>query len=76
MSTYINPFLPLPPKEHSDYQDSLKAYNDWKNTLDTAHEDGFDEGFEEGKQEGIQEGMEKGRLEGKQEGIQKGNRRG
>ncbi|PID90419.1 MAG: hypothetical protein CSA97_02965 [Bacteroidetes bacterium] len=47
-------------KEHTDYQDSLKAYNDWKNTLETAHEDGFDEGFEEG----MEKGMEKGRQEG------------
>ncbi len=48
-------------KEHTAYQDSLKAYNDWKNTLDTAHDDGFDEGFEEG----MEKGVEKGKMEEK-----------
>ncbi len=36
------------PAEHVDYEASLKIYRDWKNTLDTAHDEGFDEGFEEG----------------------------
>ena len=39
-------------KELMEYEDSLKAYRDIKNSLDTAIEKGREEGREEGKAEG------------------------
>lgn len=49
--------------ELREYEDSLKAYRDIKNSLDTAKE--------EGRAEGLEEGMVKGRAEGLLEGEQK-----
>jgi predicted transposase/invertase (TIGR01784 family) len=39
-------------EEYEQYIDSLKTYRDWKNSLDTAR----DEGIAKGKAEGIAEG--------------------
>ena len=47
--------------ELKEYEDSLKAYRDIKNSLDTAMEQGFEKGREEGR--------EVGRAEGRAEGI-------
>lgn len=41
------------PTELREYEDSLKAYRDIKNSLDTAKEEGRAEGREEGRTEGI-----------------------
>ena len=41
------------PTELREYEDSLKAYRDIKNSLDTAREEGCAEGREEGRAEGI-----------------------
>ena len=41
------------PMELREYEDSLKAYRDIKNSLDTAKEEGRAEGREEGRAEGI-----------------------
>ena len=38
--------------ELREYEDSLKAYRDIKNSLDTAMEQGFEKGREEGRAEG------------------------
>ena len=46
-------------KEYDAYKDSLKAYRDWKNTIETAEY----KGREEGRAEGLAEGLEKGRKE-------------
>ena len=46
-------------KEYDAYEDSLKAYRDWKNTIETAEY----KGREEGRAEGLAEGLEKGRKE-------------
>lgn len=43
-------------QELKEYEDSLKAYRDIKNSLDTAKE----EGRMEGREEGLAEGMAKG----------------
>ena len=50
-------------KELKAYEDSLKAYRDIKNSLDTAKE----EGRAEGLAEGLEKGLEKGRAEGASE---------
>ena len=51
-----------------EYEDSLKAYRDIKNSLDTAK----DEGRAEGMAKGMAEGMAKGLAEGMAEGMAKG----
>jgi predicted transposase/invertase (TIGR01784 family) len=47
-------------QEYSDYIDSLKYYNDLRNVLDTARDEGKIEGEEIGFEKGIKEGIEKG----------------
>ena len=42
-------------KELREYEDSLKAYRDIKNSLDTAREQGFEKGHEKGRSEGRDE---------------------
>ena len=42
-----------------EYEESLKVYRDWKNTIVTAH----DKGKAEGREEGVAIGFEKGRAE-------------
>ncbi len=41
--------------ELKEYEDSLKAYRDIKNSLDSAEEKGFQRGIAEGKIQGIAE---------------------
>lgn len=57
--------------ELKEYEDSLKAYRDIKNSIDSAEEKGRTEGREEGiaqgRAEGIKEGLVKGITEGKRE---------
>ena len=48
------------PNELREYEDSLKAYRDIKNSLDTAKEEGRAEGREEGRAEGREEGRAEG----------------
>lgn len=42
-----------------EYEDSLKAYRDIQNSIDTAKEEGFVEGFVEGFKQGIAKGEQK-----------------
>ena len=46
-----------------EYEDSLKAYRDIKNSIDTA--------LEKGREEGMAKGLEKGREEGLAKGMEK-----
>ena len=46
-----------------EYEDSLKAYRDVKNSIDTA--------LEKGREEGMEKGMEKGLEKGREEGMEK-----
>ena len=41
------------PEERRDYEESVKIYRDYINTVDTAHYRGFEEGRAEGRAEGI-----------------------
>ena len=50
--------------ELKEYEDSLKAYRDVKNSIDTALEKGREEGRAEGREEGRAEGRAEGRVEG------------
>ncbi len=56
------------PEQAKSSEESLKHYRDLKNSLDTAHEEGYEEGFVEGIEEGRKEGIEEGRKEGIEEG--------
>ena len=38
-------------EEYDNYEESLKAYRDWKNTIDTAKKNSREEGREEGREE-------------------------
>ena len=66
--------------EYEAYEDSLKAYRDWKNMIDTAmmiakkegHEEGRQEGREIGRKEGRKEGLKEGREEGLKERLKEG----
>ena len=57
------------PTELKEYEDSLKAYRDVKNSIDTALEKGREEGRAEGRAEGREEGRAEGRAEGRVEGV-------
>ena len=50
-------------KMRNEYEDSLKAYRDIKNSIDTA--------LEKGREEGMAKGLEKGREEGMAKGMEK-----
>ena len=60
-------------QQYDEYEESLKAYRDWQNTIETAkmksREEGRAEGIEIGRAEGIEvgraEGIEAGRAEGR-----------
>ena len=62
--------------ELREYEDSLKAYRDIKNSLDTAKEEGRAEGREEGRAEGREEGRKEGRADGREEGRAEGREEG
>ena len=47
--------------EYDSYEESLKAYRDWKNTIDTEKKISWEEGHEKGK--GFEEGQEKKTIE-------------
>lgn len=64
------------PTELREYEDSLKAYRDIKNSLDTAKEEGREEGLEEGLAKGREEGLVKGREEGLAKGREEGRAEG
>ena len=51
-------------EEYESYEESLKIYRDWKNTIDFAlikgREKGFQKGFQKGSEQGWKKGHEKG----------------
>ena len=49
-------------KMKKEYEDSLKAYRDVKNSIDTALEKGREEGMAKGLEKGREEGMEKEKI--------------
>lgn len=59
------------PTELKEYEDSLKAYRDIKNSIDTAREEGLALGREDGLALGREEGIAKGREEGQKESLLK-----
>lgn len=59
--------------ELRDYTQSINAYRDIKNGMDTAKEEGRKEGREEGRKEGREEGRKEGIKIGEEQGIRKTN---
>lgn len=55
-----------------EYEDSLKAFRDIQNSIDTAKEEEFAEGFVEGFVEGFKQGIAKGEQKIVQAMIQQG----
>ena len=64
------------PSELRRYEDSLKAYRDIKNSMETAKEQGIEigkeQGIEIGKEQGIEIGKEQGIEIGKEQGVKDG----
>ncbi len=58
-------------KELREYEDSLKAYRDIKNSIETAEEKGRTEGMAEGLAKGREEGRAEGRAEEKKENAKR-----
>jgi len=56
-------FLALSKDEQFVYQMDMKARNDYKNTLDTALNEGRKEGFKQGIEKGLKEGEKKAKIE-------------
>ena len=61
----------FPHTELKEYEDSLKAYRDIKNSLDTAKDEGRAEGMAKGMAEGLAKGLAKGLAEGRVETLNK-----
>ncbi len=51
------------------YDEALKRYRDYKNTIDYAEERGIEKGRKEGIEIGVTKGLKEGRKEGKKEGV-------
>lgn len=51
------------PKQLREYEDSVKAYRDIVNAVNTARMEGKEEGLEEGLEKGLEKGREEGREE-------------
>ena len=52
------------PLELKAYEQSIYAYRDIKNGIDTAKKEGLEQGRKEGLEEGLKKGVDKGRKEG------------
>ena len=64
------------PEELREYEDSLKAYRDIKNSIDSARREGRGEGRAEGLAEGRAEGLAEGHVEEKMDIARKMKSRG
>ena len=60
--------------DRREYEDSLKAYRDIKNSIDTALEQGREEGMKKGRAEGLEKGLKKGLKKGRAEGRAEGEK--
>ena len=61
------------PQEMREYEASMKAYRDIKNSIDTAKREGIAEGMEKGMKQGMEKGMKQGMEKGKAEGKHEAN---
>ena len=59
----------LSKEERIQYDEALKRYRDYKNTIDYAEERGIKKGFEQGIEKGLKQGMKLGLKQGHNEGL-------
>ncbi len=64
------------PEEVKLYEDSMNAYRDIVNAINTARKDSFAEGEAKGMEEGLAKGRAEGRKEGRAEGREEGRKEG
>lgn len=68
------------PKELREYEDSLKAYRDIQNSIDTALRNGIEKGRADGlrigMEQGLAQGMERGLAQGRELGLAQGREQG
>ena len=64
------------PKELHEYEDSLKAYRDIQNSIDTALRDGIEKGRADGLRIGMEQGLAQGREQGLAQGLAQGRAEG
>ncbi len=70
--------------EYEAYEESLKIYRDWQNTIATAevkaHREGMKAGIakgrKQGRKEGLEEGLTQGIEKGRKEGLEEGRKEG
>ncbi|MBR1665476.1 MAG: hypothetical protein IJ699_04545, partial [Bacteroidaceae bacterium] len=60
------------PQDQREYEESIKAYRDITNAINTARKEAKEEGMAEGMEKGLAEGMEKGLAEGMEKGLAEG----
>lgn len=63
-------------EQYDAYEESLKVYRDWQNTIATAEHKGIEKGRILGKEEGLKQGKEEGLKQGKEEGLKQGKEEG
>ena len=61
--------------EYDSYEESLKVYRDWINTINTAEQKGEKKGFKKGEKIGIEKGEKIGIEKGEKIGIEKGEKK-
>ena len=63
-------------EEYDRYEESLKVYRDWQNTIATAEhkalERGLKRGLEQGLEQGLKQGLERGLEQGLEQGFEQG----
>lgn len=59
-------------RERRAYEQSVNAYRDIKNGMDSARKEGLKKGIKQGLQQGLQQGIKQGIKQGLQQGIQQG----
>lgn len=62
------------PEQRRSYDDSLKAFRDMNNIMNSAKKKAIEEGMKEGLKKGLEEGLAKGLEEGRKEGLQEGGK--
>ena len=66
----------LSKEERIQYDEALKRYRDYKNTIDYAEERGIKKGFEQGIEKGLKQGMKQGKEQGLKQGLKQGHNEG
>ena len=63
-------------RERRAYEQSVNAYRDIKNGMDSARKEGLKKGIKQGLQQGLQQGIKQGLQQGIKQGLQQGIQQG